>query len=92
MYASPTNLNGPHRVKTQQVSRLESLQQLFAKSIQVIVGNITGLGTRDGSRVWVRGVRAGVAKLRPSTNPYPQDGGMTKRVLMVLFYNNRIVG
>ena len=38
------------------------------------LGNITGLGIRDGSRVWVRGVRVGVAKLRPSTNPYPQDG------------------
>ena len=36
MYASPTNLNGSHRVKTQQMSRLESLQQLFAKSIRVI--------------------------------------------------------
>ena len=39
-----------------------------------LLGNITGLGTRDGSWVWVRGVRVGVAKLRPSTNPYPQDG------------------
>ena len=37
------------------------------------LGNITGLGTCDRSRVWVRGVRVGVAKLRPSTNPYPQD-------------------
>ena len=45
-----------------------------ARRFRQYVGNITGFETRDGSWVRVRGVRVRVAKLRPSPNPYPQDG------------------
>ena len=46
----------------------------YRATTELWIGNIMGFETCDGSRVRVREVWVGVAKLRPSPNPYPQDG------------------